>query len=80
MSDPLAPFPCPCGRQDTVLVAFKRNSSLLVRRFRDMGHWHADVLRCVDCIADMAAEVATFAWPNEPDYTPPTATLDGGAS
>ena len=71
MADPFAPYPCECGRRDTVLVAFQRNSSLLVRRFRDCSDWAAADLRCSDCIAEMADEVARFAWPNEPDYTPP---------
>lgn len=49
---------CECGRGPVVACAFKRSTSLLIRRIGDMGHSRAADWRCADCIADMAEEVA----------------------
>ena len=49
---------CVCGRAPAVVVAFKRNTSMLIRRLQDIGHYGAADLRCADCVADMAEEIA----------------------
>ncbi len=70
---------CECGRGPVVAVAFKRNSSLLVRRIGDMGHQAAADWRCADCIGDFAEDVGRFAgWPPQhPDFAPTTPVLPG---
>jgi len=49
---------CECGRGDVVVAVFQRTTSVLVRRIADMGDRCAADWRCIDCVADAAAEVA----------------------
>lgn len=71
-------FECACGRGTVVVAAFKRDTSLLIRRIGDMGHHTAADWRCVDCVADMAQEVAGSAAPDRhPDFAQPTACVPG---
>ena len=61
--------PCECGRRPVSVVAFKRNTSLLIRRIGDMGHASAADHRCTDCVAEMADEVAACPIrPFHPDF------------
>lgn len=62
--------PCECGRGPVAVCAFQRNTSLLIRRIGDMGHERAADRRCIDCVADMAAEVAASPTrPFHPDFS-----------
>ena len=49
---------CECERGPVSVVAFKRNTSLLIRRIGDMGFASSPDWRCIDCVAEMAAEIA----------------------
>lgn len=73
--------PCGCGRGPVAVCAFKRNTSLLIRRIGDMGHASAADHLCIDCVADLAAEVAACpVRPFHPDFaTSVTPPEQGGA-
>ena len=71
---------CECDRGDVIAAAFQRQTSLLVRRIEDMGYPSSPDWRCVDCIADMAMEVAAHprrGW--HPDFGGPGMTTPTSA-